>query len=426
MKHHPSRLSAAHQQRGAAALVVTTLLFFVMVLVTLFVNRNLVFEQRASANQYRATQAFEAAEAGAEWALAQLNNAQRIGPDCLPTADSSATSFRSRTLNQSSAAFAPRTWNNAGVATALQPTCVRSAAGWNCNCPTNGAPVVSAPEGDGPFPAFSVQFAAGDKPGTLRVSATGCTSLAGVCLPGSSSNVDATARIDLTVGLLAGLRTPPAAALTTRGNIDADGAAFGAHNADPATGLALHAGTGIAASNARLTTAAGAPLASAQQSHDAGLAALSTDRLFASYFGLDKRRWKAQPAVQHVVCGSDCGAAITAAADSTNGSTLLWVEGDLTLDGPVTIGSALHPVVLVVDGAARIRGAVAFHGFLYSGALSWNDTALPGALLRGAALSETDYTGNGAPDLVYDNSVLATLKTRSGSFTRINGGWRDF
>ncbi|MEQ1682072.1 MAG: PilX N-terminal domain-containing pilus assembly protein [Burkholderiaceae bacterium] len=426
MKHLHHSSTGARRQRGAAALVVTTLLFFVMVLVTLFVNRNLVFEQRASANQYRATQAFEAAEAGAEWALAQLNDPRRIGPDCLPTGDSGATTFRSRTLNQSGAAFAPRTWHNAGVATPLQPTCVRSASGWSCSCPTNGAPSLSAPEGDSPFPAFSLQFAAGDKPSTLRVTATGCTSLAGECRPGSSSNVDATARVDVTVGLLAGLRTPPAAALTTRGNIDADGAAFGAHNADPATGLALHAGTSIAASNARLTTAAGAPLASAQQSHDAGLAAMSTDRLFASYFGLDKARWKSQPAVQRIVCGSDCAAAIAAAAAATDGSVLIWVDGDLALDGPVTVGSAQQPVVIVVDGTASLRGAVAFHGLLYSSALSWNDTTAPGAVLRGAALSETTYTGNGAPDLVYDSGVLATLKTRTGSFARINGGWRDF
>ena len=425
MKHLHHSSSAARHQRGAAALVVTALLFFVMVLVTLFVNRNLVFEQRASANQYRATQAFEAAEAGAEWALAQLNNPQRVGPDCLPTADSSATSFRSRYLDQTSAAFAPHTWNNGAVAAALQPTCVRVSAGWSCSCPTNGAPALSAPEGDGPFPAFSVQFAAGDKPGTLRVLATGCTRLAAECLAGSTANADATARVDVTVGLLAGLRAPPASALTTRGSIDADGAAFGAHNADPATGLALHAGAGIAASNARLTPPAGAPLASALLSHDASLAALSPGRLFASHFGLDKARWMSQPAVKRITCGSDCGATIAAAVATTDGSALIWIDGDLALDGPVTVGSALHPVVLVVDGTASLRGPVAFHGLLYSSTLSWNDTA-PGALLRGAALSETGYSGNGAPDLVYDSGALHTLKTRSGSFARINGGWRDF
>lgn len=426
MKHLHQRSSGARPQRGAAALVVTSLLFFVMVLVTLFVNRNLVFEQRASANQYRATQAFEAAEAGAEWALAQLNNPQRSGPDCLPAADSTSPSFRSRTLSQAGAAFAARTWNNGAVATPLQPTCVRSGAGWSCSCPATGAPTLSAPEGDGPFPAFSLQFLAGDKPGTLRVLATGCTSLAGPCLAGSPSNADATAHVDVTVGLLAGLRTPPAAALTTRGNIDADGAAFGAHNADPATGLALHAGAGIAAGQARLTAPAGAPQASAMLSEDASLNTLSTDRFFASYFGLDKARWKSQPAVTRIVCGNDCAASIAEAAAATDGIALVWIDGDLALDGPVTIGSVNYPVVLVVDGTVQIRGPVAFHGLLYGTALSWNDTAVPGATLRGAALSEGNYTGNGAPELVYDSGVLAALKNRSGSFARVNGGWRDF
>src|SRR5688572_25736445 len=85
---------AGARQHGVAALAVTMLLFFVMVLGVAFVNRNLVFEQRASANQYRSTQAFEAAEAGVEWALALLGRNQRIGGDCLPTADTAATSFR--------------------------------------------------------------------------------------------------------------------------------------------------------------------------------------------------------------------------------------------------------------------------------------------------------------------------------------------
>ena len=426
MKHlHHTSVGVRHQ-RGAAALIVTTLLFFAMVFVTLFVNRNLVFEQRASANQYRATQAFEAAEAGAEWALAQLNNPQRIGADCQPVADATASSFRSRYLNQTSATFTPRTWANGAATTALQATCVRSDAGWNCSCPASSAPVLSAPDGDGPFPAFSVQFQAGEQAGSVRVVSSGCTRLAGACLAGSSSSADAIARIDLSVALLAGLRTPPAAALTTRGSVDADSAAFGAHNADPATGIAVHAGTTIAAGRARLSSAAGAPQSGAMLGNDASLAELSADRFFVSFFGLDKQRWKNQPAVTRIACNSDCGAAIDAAIRAADGSALIWLDGDLALDGPVTLGSADHPIVLVVSGAARLRGAVTLHGVLYSAALQWDDTAAPGALLRGAALSEAGYSGNGTPDFVYDRRALDILQTRSGSFARVNGSWRDF
>ena len=426
MKPHHTALPRARHQRGVAALIVTTLLFFVMVLVTLFVNRSLVFEQRASANQYRATQAFEAAEAGAEWALAQLNNPQRLGADCLPTADTTASSFRSRYLSQATAAFTPRTWNNGATPTALQPTCVRSDAGWVCSCPASGAPLLSPPTGDGPFPAFSLRFRVGDKPGSVRVLATGCTSLAGACLANSSSSADATARIDVTLALLAGLRTPPTAALTTRGSVDADGAAFGAHNADPATGIAVHAGASIAASQARLTVPAGASLASARLDNDASLAGQNADRYFASYFGLDKERWKNQSVVTRIVCSGDCAAAITAAVATTDGSALIWIDGDMALDGPVALGTHEHPIVLVVNGSARLRGAVGFHGVLYSAALRWDDTPAAGAVVHGAVLSESNYSGNGTPELVYDSGVLAALTTRSGSLVRVNGGWRDF
>ncbi len=59
--------------RGVAALTVVMVLFFVMALVAAYTNRNLVFEQRISANSYRATRALEAADAGVEWTLAMLN-----------------------------------------------------------------------------------------------------------------------------------------------------------------------------------------------------------------------------------------------------------------------------------------------------------------------------------------------------------------
>ena len=105
-----------NKQSGVATLVVTMTLFFAMLLVAVFANRNLVFEQRGSANQYRATQAFEAAEAGLEWAQAQLNNVQRLGADCRASTDAAAATFRDRYLHTAPAAagFSGRVWNNGG------------------------------------------------------------------------------------------------------------------------------------------------------------------------------------------------------------------------------------------------------------------------------------------------------------------------
>ena len=56
--------SRRNRERGAATLVVVMVLFFIISMVAAYTSRNLIFEQRTSANQYRSTQAQEAAEAG--------------------------------------------------------------------------------------------------------------------------------------------------------------------------------------------------------------------------------------------------------------------------------------------------------------------------------------------------------------------------
>ncbi len=412
-------------QRGAAALIVTLILFFALVLGALFVNRNLVFELRSSANQVRSTIAFEAAEAGLEWALAQLNSPQRIGADCRPSADPAATSFRSRYLatTPGDAVWTPRRWSRAGVAVALQPSCVRTDAGWSCSCPAQGEPTLAPSAAPASRAAFTLQFLPGARPGVVRVAATGCTDLAGACLPGASTAADATATAEVSFALLAGLRTPPVAALTTRGAFDAGSAAPTLRNLDPATGIALHAGADVTVSQARFIGPAGAPLADALVGKDAALAALTAERLFAAHFGIDKARWMRQPAVTRIQCSGDCSAALAAAIDAAADHALIWIDGDLALTGPITLGSAQRPVVIVASGAARFDGAIALHGMLYSAALRWDGSA---GSAHGALISESGYQGDGTPDLAYDSAALAALTRHAGSFARVSGSWHDF
>ena len=418
---------APRRQRGAAALIVTIVLFFAMLLAAAFANRNLVFEQRTSTNQYRSTQAFEAAEAGLEWAQAQLNSPARVGADCLASTDTAAPTFRERYLSRGTTGFAGNSWNNGATATPLQPSCVRADAAWTCSCPALGNPGLATPTSPGLHPAFTLQFLAGGKPGTLRVVSRGCTSLAGACVPGgATASSDASAKVEVTLGLLPALGTPPAAPLTTRGRVNT-AAALGVHNPDAASGgLAVHAGGGIIAPQLRVTPPAGGSVADAWVGNDVSLAALSTDRFFASYFGLDKVSWKNQPTVRTLNCSGNCTAALLEAVNAAGGNPMVWVAGDLVLDGPVALGSPDHPVLLVVEGNAQFNGAVRLHGVLYSAATSWNNTATAGALLRGALIAEGDVQGNGAPDLFYDAAVLAVLKGSAGSFARVSGSWRDF
>jgi Tfp pilus assembly protein PilX len=428
----PRGAAPGQGQRGVAALVVTMTLFFAMLLIAVFANRNLVFEQRASANQYRATQAFEAAEAGLEWAQAQLNNVARIGADCKASGDSTGSPFRERYLRVATpgAGFSAVPWNNAGVATGLQPACVRDAAGWQCSCPASGAALLAAPAGaapSAPTPAFTVEFLAGAKSGVVRVVSRGCSNLGGVCLQGSSAPADAAARVEASFALLPGLASAPAAALTLRGAVEVGGAALGVHNTDPASGaVALHAGAGVQATALRIGGAPGAVASASLVSADPRLAALSPAQLFVSYFGLERTSWSQQPVVTTLTCEGNCASALEQAVAAAGSNALIRIAGDLDLEGPVNIGSRQQPALILVDGQARLRGAVTLHGMLYANALRWDGAVPAGSLVRGALVSETTYRGDATPDLVYDPAVLAVLRQRTGMFARVSGSWRDF
>ncbi|CAG0944685.1 hypothetical protein GPROT2_02782 [Gammaproteobacteria bacterium] len=418
--------SSPRSQRGAAALIVTLVLFFVMTMIAAYANRNHVFEQRASANQYRAAQAFEAAEAGADWAIAQLNRAQRVDVGCLPNA-SAPTTFRERHLavNPASGLQVPIPWDNAGTPAPLQAACVRHGSGWDCSCPSDTQPVLAAPAAAGPSPAFMVQFEAVPQPGVVRLLATGCTQLGGACVPSAGAS-DAVARVQLLLGWVPALASAPVAALTTRGAVQAGAAAIGLHNADAASGgIAVHAGDGVDAAAARLSTAPGGSVNDAIVEHDAALHSATAERSFAGLFGMDKALWQQQPGVTRLACAGNCAATLSRAA-STSARPMLWIEGDMQLDGPLVLGTADRPVIVIVSGAARLAGAVVIHGLLHAASVEWNGAAAGTAALRGAAVSEAGYAGNAEVDFVYDAAVLATLKAHSGSFARVPGSWRDF
>ena len=402
------------------------LLVFAMLIVVAVANRNAIVETRASANQYRSTQSFEAAEAGLEWALARLNDSTPIGDDCLPSGDPAAPSFRARYLRDNGAGFIAANRDDAGTPEPLQARCVRGESGWSCSCPANGPAVVADPEGTATAPGFTLQFANGARPGIVRAIATGCTRRGAPCTVTSDAGHEAAARLEVALGLVAGLRAAPVAALTVGGNLDAGASALGVHNRDAASGgLAIHAGGSVAGNALRLSAPPGSPLDGSVAAGDTQLAALAGDRFFARWFGMDRAAWSAQPAATPTGCAGSCTTAIANAV--TAGARLIAVEGDVALDGALVLGSPERPIVLLVTGALRLRGAVALHGVVVAGSLDWRDAvANSGALIRGAALIEGGYQGDAAADFVHDATLLARLQRETGSFARINGSWKDF
>ena len=421
------RHSSKPTQRGSASLIVVMVLLFSMALVVAYANRSLLFEQRTSINQYRATQAFEAAEAGLEWAQALLNDPRAIDADCI--AASTGDSLRERWLRFDAARLrqVPITWNNAGHTTSLHAACARAASGWSCSCPASGHPALDPTTAAGASTAFIVHAEPIDQPGMVRVIASGCIGVAGACAPGGTATSEASSTVEAVFALVPGMASLPAAPLTAKGDMDAGSASIGLHNPEPAShGIAAHAGGRLIAANARVTTLPGASPLRAIVDHDPTLAGTPRDRLFTAHFGLDKASWRAQPAVRRLTCTGDCSAALATTVAGLSGRPLVWIDGDLTLAGPLTLGTPADPVIVVSTGAATLGGAITIHGVVYAASIVWKD-ALPGStLVRGALISEGNYSGNGAPDLFYDAAILRTLQQDSGSFVRLPGSWRDF
>ncbi len=414
-------------QHGGASLVVVMVLLFSMALGVAYANRSLLFEQRTSINQYRATQAFEAAEAGLEWAQAMLNDPHAIGADCL--ASSSGDSLRERWLRFDAARLrhVPLTWNDAGRATSLHAACARTAASWSCACPAGGHPVLDPAAAAQASSAFIVHAEALDRPGMVRLVASGCTGVAGACAPAGTAAAEATSTVQAVLALVPGIASLPTAPLTARADVDAGSASIGLHNPEPAShGIAVHAGGRFVGTQARLATLPGTSPLHAAVAHDHALAGMPAERLFTAHFGLDKASWRSQPAVHRLACTGDCSAALAAALAGLRGRALVWVDGDLTLSGPLTLGTPAQPVIVVSTGAARFGGALTIHGVVHAASIAWNHASSGSALVRGALISEAGYSGDGAPDLFYDADVLRTLRHDSGSFVRLPGSWRDF
>ena len=153
--------------------------------------------------------------------------------------------------------------------------------------------------------------------------------------------------------------------------------------------------------------------------------ALDSDRLFTSLFGLSKPAWQRQPVVRRIACSGDCSADLAAAVGSEITYPMIWIDGDASIAGPLTLGRPDHPVAIVVGGRLQLRDGVTVHGVIYAGAVAWSGSAT-GAQVHGALVSESDSGGDTAGALHRAAEVLAALRTRTGSFARVPGSWRDF
>lgn len=407
-------------QGGSAVLTVVVTLLIGMSMLAFFANRSLIFEQKTSANQTRSTKAMEAAEAGLEWALANLNYSRKTNATCAVIA-SPATSdrtFRERYLDPD---------NNGSYAEAfstLTPACVYTSSGWTCSCPTAGNPSLGSADG----PTFTVSFQqVVGQPQMAQVTSVGCTSPARPCVPTSANTADSTTTVSQLIKLQPALATPPAAPLTARGNVNFGSNAIQATNTDLGTnGITINAGGTINNNDGSktLSTVPGTPPEASLVPNDTSLSSLTGEQMFQTFFGQSKTTFQNAPTTTQVTCSNPCNSQITNLVNS--GSRVIWVNGDMDLNSNITVGSQTNPVILVVTGNAHINGNAVIYGVVYCAAITWNETGGGTARIYGAAIAEGNFTATGSPDPTYDPKTLSNLKTTTGQFARVPGSWRDF
>jgi Tfp pilus assembly protein PilX len=453
-------------QRGVASLLVVMLLLFVVSLAAAYASRNLIFEQKTSANQARSTLAFEAAEAGVEWALVQLNGGKVTGT-CDDT--SPPDSFQRRYLSIAADGFISQQLRSADPAGNLWPTCVFNGTEWVCTCRNNGTSnSIPTYSGSGPFPAFRIWVATPEassavaspwgapnppRAGFTAVSSVGCTRLptasADKCLDFQATGDmgEGLAAVRAVLALRSGLAVPPAAAITARRDVLPDNVVpkLIVVNADTSSGgFTVNAGQTLTQkSRFAPQTVAGSPGVLSFADDDSRLASLSTvdpaagslgagDRMFVSIFGMTRETYKQQPGLR--TCPTSCTASAINNLLANNPNRIIWVRGNLTLDA--NIGTATDPVMLIIDGdELSLDTGLSIRGFVY---LTGNSstinlpnaaTSIHGALVAEGML-ETKY--DSTPTLgheltvTYDRVTLDLLSTTYGSWVRVGGGWRDF
>lgn len=437
--------SARYQQRGAAALIVTMLLLFGSSIVAFYLNRGLVFEQKASANQLRSTSAFEMGEAGIEWATGMLNNPLDVTATCMtPDAASALLSFRKKYVqNGATPQITP-----AALAGTSFPGCKVNGAALTCDCPAAGG---TASLGTAVQPGFTVTFAAVSKNGTplgtpaypvansddeaVLVTATGCTAQAGTCLA-SSTDRDATATVSVILKLKPLLRSAPAAALTCGLACDVGSTGnFHVGNYDAASnGITINAGGAVPNAIGQVSTIPGQPPLNSIIANDPSLAALASqtpgsctdDKMFGTYFGTTMDAYRTHKSTLQLTCTSanDCGTQLTAAY-AKNWRSFYFHPPGLALNN-ITLGSSNDGVTIVTPAAIKFNGTASIYGLVFSNEAVNSNIGTGNSDIYGAMITCESYQSNGNGSVIFDPDALNSTRRDTAIFVRVPGSWRDF
>ncbi len=426
-------------QQGMATLLISLVILTTITFTLIYSARTVLMEQNVTANDLRGRQAFEAAEAGQEAAVAYLmtpGGRNKDGDDFIVTDASETDEFLFDT-------------DNDGI---------------------NDSNSITMPNGS--LVTVSMEKADVKTSNSFYVATE-------ITTRGWSDDGTALREINHVYSYVSPLPNVPENPVLTRGNIVVNGAAtvinpeghstiwsggpvdLGGNNttsteiADPSqTSDGTHTSsyphclgsTSLDPENCTPSATNQCPCATVRSSdrstpgldiveQDGSLANLSQDEFFLNFFGVTEEKYKNTRVTLFTTGGNSQQDAPTGANLAID--EVVWVDGDAAWNGitvgcsvagasnaaGMTCGGEIQPSIVIVNGNLDLKGNVTFWGLLY---VRGEITGTGSADVRGAMLMEgVDGKTNGGLRIFYNSAVLRSLAD-SGQMGGGGGSWRDF
>jgi Tfp pilus assembly protein PilX len=425
MKYAKALMPPPHtrrSERGAGTLTLTVILLFITMVSVFYTNRNVIFEQRTSANVARQASAQEVAEAGLEWAIGMLNHPSNIDANCNDVA-TAGTNFRKLYLKPVKTSFTP--------VTNIFPGCRRNGNAWTCSCPTAAG---TASLGSTVESSFTVTFAPlAGYANVVQITSTGCTPQSAACTPASASGADANATVTALVKPSPLTPGNPAAAITCGTSCNFSGS-FNAVNTDVATnGVLVNSGT-TSNTPPGTTTLPGQPVQNAIIAGDTSLSSLAgsdtscnQSKMFNAYFGTTLQEYQNAPGTRTIDCNiASCPTEIVNAYNS--GWRAFYLPNGFSYNNSAgtDLGTPTDPVTLVSAGSVKINGNINIYGLLFSNDAVDNALGTGASNIAGALVTCAAFKTNGNGTVTYSPDVLNSMNTASGTIVKLLGSWRDW
>ncbi len=359
-------------QKGAATLLMSVILLSLLTLIILFAASYAIMQQKITTNTYRYLQAYEAAEAGLEYAVPYLTK--------------NRTAILANPISGFLAAYVSVNTQNVVLAISSKFT-----IGYTNPIANN----------------YNL----------IKITVTGTSD--------DSSSVQTMSQL---VQYDSYLITTPTSPLVAKGAVSLSGSSqvinlTSTHNITSGSTITIQGAANTTTSNPLITSTA-ASLSTDVSQNNSTLSGETESQLFASYFGVNETTFK-NNVTNYYTNSSD-----TNYNSALNGKTnsIIWIDqtgGEAKIDGTTIIGSPTQPVIMIVNGNLRLSGTATIYGLVYVMQGTQTD-ALGSSNVIGAFVNAGSLSLAGSAKLTFNQAALTAIQQNIGYYAKVPGSWMDF